>query len=58
MLVHASLSLVQFFCEPMDCSLLGSLVHGITQARIWRRLSFPPPGGLPEPEMEPASPAL
>ena len=38
MLVHASLSLVQFFCEPMDCSLLGSLVHGITQARILEKV--------------------
>ena len=22
------------FCDPMDCSLLGSSVHGILQARI------------------------
>ena len=22
------------FCDPMDCSLLGSAVHGIFQARI------------------------
>lgn len=59
MLVHAwSLSLVRFFCEPMDCSPLGSLVHGVTQARILERVVIPPPGGLPEPEMEPTSPAL
>ena len=32
----------------------GSSVHGISQARI---LSFPPPGDLPDPEMEPTSPA-
>ena len=29
-----SLSGVQYFCNPMDYSLLGSSVHGIFQARI------------------------
>ena len=28
-----SLSHVQLFCDPMDCSLPGSFVHGISQAR-------------------------
>ena len=28
------LSRVWVFCDPMDCSLLGSFVHGILQARI------------------------
>ena len=28
------LSHVQIFCNPMDCTLLGSSVHGIFQARI------------------------
>ena len=29
-------------CDPMDCSLLGSSVHGIFQARIpeWDAISF------------------
>ena len=29
-------------CEPMDCSLPGSLVHGIFQARVleWDAISF------------------
>ena len=29
-------------CDPMDCSLLGSSVHGILQARIleWVAISF------------------
>ena len=27
------LSHVQFFCHPMDCSLSGSSVHGVLQAR-------------------------
>ena len=28
-------------CDPMDCSLSGSSVHGIFQARIWSGLPFP-----------------
>ena len=28
------LSCTQLFCDPMDCSLPGSSVHGISQARI------------------------
>ena len=29
-------------CDPMDCSLLGSSVHGILQARIleWVAISY------------------
>ena len=42
----------------MDYSLPGSSVHGIFQARILEWIPFPPPGDLPDPEIEPASPAL
>ena len=43
----------------MGSSLLGSSVHGIFQARgYWSGLSFPSPGGLPNPGIEPGSPAL
>ena len=48
-------------CNPMDCRLPGSSVHGISQARILEWLPFPPPGDLPDPGIEPtflASPAL
>ena len=33
---------VQLFCDPMDCSLLGSSVCGIFQARVleWIAISF------------------
>ena len=33
---------VQFFATPMDCSLTGSSVHGIFQARVleWGAISF------------------
>ena len=39
----------------MDCSPPDS-VHGIFQARILGCLPFPPPGHLPDPGIEPASP--
>ena len=37
-----SLSHVQIFCDPMDCSLPGYSVHGIFQARVleWLAISF------------------
>ena len=41
-------------CNPMDCSLPGSFVHGVLQSRIL----FPPPGDLPNQRIEPRSPAL
>ena len=45
-------------CDPMDCSPLGSSVHGFLQAGIleWAAISFS--GDLPEPGVEPSSPAL
>ena len=36
-------------CSPMDCSLPGSSVHGIFQARTLEWLPFPSPGDLPNP---------
>ena len=44
-------------CDPMDSSPPGSSVPGILQARILE-LTFPSPGELPDPEMEPGYPAL
>ena len=43
-------------CNPVDCSPPGSSVHGILQARSG--LPFPSPGDLPDPGIEPRSPAL
>ena len=37
-------------CDPMDYSLPGS--------SAWSGLPFPPPGNLPNPGIEPASPGL
>ena len=45
-------------CHPMDCSLSGSSVHGIFQARVleWIAVSFF--RDLPDPGIKPGSPAL
>ena len=45
-------------CHPMDDNLPGSTVHGIFQARILEWVPFPSPGDLPNPGIEPGSPAL
>ena len=45
-------------CNAMDRSLPRSSVCGILQARILEQVPFPPPGDLPDPGIEPTSPAL
>ena len=41
------------FHNSMDCSLPGSSVHGIFQARILEQIAMPsPPGDLPHPGIE------
>ena len=52
-------------CDPMDCSPPGASVLGISQAKIlkWLAISFSrgiflTQGYLPNPGIEPASPAL
>ena len=46
------------FWDPMDCSLPGSFVHGILQARILVWVAYPSPEDLPNPGIKPGSPAL
>ena len=46
------------FCDPMVCIPPGSSVHGFPRQKYWRGLSFPPPGDLPDPEIEPMSPVV
>ena len=41
MMCAKSLSSVPLFCNPMDCSQLGSSVHGILQARILEWIALP-----------------
>ena len=43
----------QTLCDPMDYT-----VHGILQARILEWVASPSPGDLPNPGIEPRSPAL
>ena len=45
-------------CNPMDCNLPGSSVHGIFQAIVleWTAISFS--RELPDPGIEPGSPIL
>ena len=45
-------------CHPMDCSPLGSSVHGILQARILEWVASPFPGHLHNPGIKSVSPAL
>ena len=45
-------------CDPMDCSLPASSVHGFSRQQYWSGLPCPPPGHFPNPGMEPGSPAL
>jgi len=41
----------------MDCSLSGSSVHGILQARILGGFPCPSPGDIPDPGVKAKSPA-
>ena len=43
-------------CGPIDCSLPGSCVHGVLQARILEWLLFASPGALPDPRVKSRSP--
>ena len=42
-------------CDPMDCSLPGSSVHGFSRQEYLSGLPCPPPGDLPIPGIEPTS---
>ena len=45
-------------CDPMDCSLPGSSVHGFSRQWYWSGSPFPSPADLPNPGIEPGSSAL
>ena len=53
--VHARTQSCPALCDPLDCSLLGSSVHGIARQEYWSGWPFPPPGDLPDPGIEPGS---
>ena len=43
-------------CDPMDRSLPGSSVHGLSQARMLEWVAFPSQGDFPNLGTEPVSP--
>jgi len=45
-----------WLCNPIDCSVPGSSVHGIFWQEHWSGLPFPISGELPDPGINPASP--
>ena len=52
---------VQLFCDPMDCNLPGSSLHGILQARILEWVAMPSSRVRSlsrDQAMKPVSPAL
>ena len=54
----ASHSVMSNSCDPMDCSSLGSSVHGFSKQEFWSWLPFPSSGDLPNPGIKPRSPEL
>ena len=54
LVAHSCLTLF----NPVDCSPSGSSLHGIFQQEYWNRLPFLSPGDIPDPGIEPTSPAL
>ena len=49
------LQLCPTLCNPVDCNLLGSSVHGILQARILGWVVIPSSGDFPNPGIRPLS---
>ena len=45
-------------CDPVDCSSLALLSVGFPRQDYWSGLPFPSPGDLPNPGIDPGSPAL
>ena len=60
-MVYSVAQLCLALCDPLDCRLPGSSVHGILQARILEWVAIFSSGDLTDPGIEPyslASPAL
>ena len=53
-----SLSHVRLFEIPWNVVYQASLSMGFSRQEYWSGLPFPPPGDLPDPRIEPRSPAL
>ncbi|XDA75514.1 hypothetical protein R6Z07F_005677 [Ovis aries] len=53
-----SLSCVPLFVTQWSVTYQASPSMGFSRQEYWRGLPFPSPGGLPDPGIEPGSPAL
>ena len=53
-----SLSRVRLFATPWTVARQAPLSMGFSRQEYWSGLPFPSPGGLPNPGIEPGSPAL
>ena len=53
-----SLSRVRLFATPWAAAYQAPPSMGFSRQEYWSGLSFPSPGDLPDPGMEPRSPAL
>ena len=53
-----SLSRVRLFVTPWTVAHQAPPSMGFSRQEYWSGLSFPSPGGLPDPGIEPRSPAL
>ena len=53
-----SLSRVWLFATPWTVAYQAPPSMGFSRQEYWSRLSFPSPGDLPDPGIEPRSPAL
>ena len=53
-----SLSRVQLFATPLTVAYQAPLSMGFSRQECWSGLPFPSPGDLPDPGIEPQSPAL
>ena len=52
------LSHVQLFASPWTVAYQAPLSMGFFRQEYWSGLPFPPPGDLPDPGIEPVSPAF
>ena len=52
------LSHIQLFATPWTVTLQAPLSMGFSRQEYWSGLPFPSPGDLPDPGIEPRSPAL
>ena len=53
-----SLSHVQLFATPWTVTYQALLSMGFSRQEYWSGVPFPSPGDLPDPVMEPGSPAM